>query len=86
MTKLEKLVASLLRDAGDYPYADIEKIAHAFGFEEVRSKGSHHTFRHADGRQLPTIAKKGGNRVKKIYVKKIVKQLELQEWYEQRKE
>lgn len=65
MTKLEKLVASLLKDAGDYPYADIEKIANAFGFEEVRSKGSHHTFRHADGRQLPTIAKKAETESKK---------------------
>ncbi|MEL6453990.1 MAG: type II toxin-antitoxin system HicA family toxin [Cyanobacteria bacterium J06623_5] len=85
MSKLEKLVASLLRDAGEYPYSDVEKVANAFGFQDIRSKGSHHTFRHSDGRQLSTIVKKGGNRFKRIYVKKIVKQLELQEWYEQKK-
>ena len=84
MSELEKLVASLLRDAGDYPYSDVEKVANAFGFKDVRSKGSHHTFKHSDGRQLSTVAKKGGNRVKRVYVKKIVKQLKLQEWYDQK--
>ena len=56
----------------------------AFGFHDVRSKGSHHMFRHPDGRKLPAISKKG-KKVKKVYVKKIVQILELEEWYEEQK-
>ncbi|MFM6282651.1 MAG: type II toxin-antitoxin system HicA family toxin [Dolichospermum sp.] len=50
----------------------------AFGFEEVRSKGSHHTFRHEDGR-IQIVPKKEGQKVKGIYIKQIVKLLRLEE-------
>lgn len=82
MSKLEKLVASLLNDAGDYSYSDAKKVLSDFGFKEVRVKGSHHTFRHEDGR-TQVIPLKHGKRVKKVYIKEIVQLLELKEWYEQ---
>ncbi|PZO60323.1 MAG: hypothetical protein DCF15_02195 [Phormidesmis priestleyi] len=85
MSKLTKLVTSLLNDAADYPFTDIEKVLIAFGYQEVRARGSHHMFRHPDGRGIPAIPKKGGKRVKKTYVKRIVQILELKEWYEQQK-
>lgn len=51
----------------------------AFGFEEKRSKGSHHTFRNSEGLKI-TIPKKGGKMVKGIYVKQIVELLNLENW------
>ena len=85
MSKLEKLVASLLNDAGDYPFSDVKRILIAFGCQEVRVRGSHHIFRHADGRKIPAIPTKGGKTVKKAYVKELVQILELEEWYEQQR-
>lgn len=84
MSKLEKLVASLLNDAGDYSYSDTKKVLSNFGFKEIRSKGSHHTFRHEDGR-TQIVPLKHGKRVKKFYIKEIVNLLALEEWYEQQK-
>lgn len=86
MSRIEKLVASFLSNSSDFKFSDVEKVLSAFGFQDVRSKGSHHMFRHPDGRKLPAIPKKDGNRVKKIYIKRIVQILELEEWYEQQKE
>lgn len=34
------------------PYRDLAKIAEAAGFEWVRNRGSHNTFRSADGRVI----------------------------------
>lgn len=84
MTKLEKLVESFLSNSNDFKFSDVEKVLSAFGFEEVRSKGSHHMFRHPDGREPLSIPKKG-KKVKKTYIKRIVQLLELEEWYEQQK-
>jgi predicted RNA binding protein YcfA (HicA-like mRNA interferase family) len=36
------------------PYRDLAKIAGAAGFEWVRRRGSHNTFRSADGRVIVT--------------------------------
>ena len=47
-------------------------------FEEVRANGSHHTFRHEDGR-IQVVPKKEGQKVKGIYIKQIVKLLRLEE-------
>ncbi len=85
MAKLEKLVESFLSNSSDFKFSDVEKVLSAFGFQEARAKGSHHMFRHPDGRKVPAIPK-SGKRVKKIYIKKIVQLLKLEEWYEQQKE
>jgi len=84
MSKLEKLIASLLADSGEYPFSDTKKVLSKFGFLEVRIRGSHHTFRHEDGR-IQVIPVKHGKTVKKSYVKETVELLKLKEWYEQRK-
>jgi predicted RNA binding protein YcfA (HicA-like mRNA interferase family) len=84
MSKLEKLIASLLGDSSDHSFADLKKVLLAFGFIEVRSKGSHHVFRHEDGRNQ-VIPKKHGKKVRKVYVDDAIESLNLREWYEQRK-
>ena len=85
MTKLEKLVESFLSNSSDFKFSDVERVLNAFGFQELRSKGSHHVFGHPDGRKMPAIPKKSGKKVKRTYVKRIVQILELKEWYEQQK-
>ncbi|MFM7907283.1 MAG: type II toxin-antitoxin system HicA family toxin, partial [Microcystis sp.] len=58
-------------------FEDVKQILEAFEFLEVRSTGSHHIFRHGDGR-MQTIPKKGGQKVKKVYIKQIIKLLKLE--------
>ena len=50
----------------------------SFGFEERRSRGSHHTFLNPDGLKI-TVPKKGGRMVKGVYVRQIIKLLDLED-------
>lgn len=77
MSKLEKLIEKLLRDPPELSYDEVCYILNKFGFEQVSSQGSHHTFRN-DKKQKITIPKKGGKTVKRTYLKQIVKLLELE--------
>ena len=78
MSKLEKLVLQFLKKPPEVNFDDVVYVLKAFGFEEKRSKGSHHSFRDSQGRKI-TIPKKGGQKVKGIYVQKIVELLNLKE-------
>jgi len=79
MGKLGKLVEQFLANPPEVRFDDVCYILTAFGFEEKRSKGSHNTFVNADGLKI-TVPKKGGQKVKGIYVKQIVVLLKLEEW------
>jgi predicted RNA binding protein YcfA (HicA-like mRNA interferase family) len=79
MSKLEKLVKQFIAGLAETSFADIQYVLEAFGFEEKRSKGSHHIFVDTQGRVL-TIPKKGGKKVKRVYVKRVVELLNLEEW------
>lgn len=79
MGKLEKLVEQFLNQPPEVSFKDVRYLLEAFGFEEKRSKGSHHSFRDSQGRKI-TIPKKGGQKVKGIYVRLIVELLNLEEW------
>ncbi|MGK7879559.1 MAG: type II toxin-antitoxin system HicA family toxin [Crocosphaera sp.] len=76
MSKLEKLIQKILRYPPELSYNDVYYILTKFGFQEISAQGSHHTFRN-DKRQKITIPKKGGQTVKRTYLKQIVKLLEL---------
>ncbi|MFN5514239.1 MAG: type II toxin-antitoxin system HicA family toxin [Cyanobacteriota bacterium] len=77
MSKLEKLLKKLLNDPPELDYDDVYYILTSFGFQEVSSKGSHHTFRNNEKLKI-TVPKKGGKTVKRIYLKQIVKLLNTQ--------
>ncbi len=53
----------------------------AFGYTEHSVVGSHHTFTKAESRPI-TVPVVGGRRVKRIYIRRIVELLELEEWNE----
>jgi predicted RNA binding protein YcfA (HicA-like mRNA interferase family) len=78
MGRLEKIVEQFLREPPEVRFEDVFYLLTAFGFEEIRSKGSHHTFRKADGTKI-TVPKKGGKMVKGVYVKQIIELLKLKE-------
>jgi predicted RNA binding protein YcfA (HicA-like mRNA interferase family) len=78
MSKLEKLIEQFLRDPPEVRFDDVEYGLTAFGFEEKRSKGSHHTFRNTAGLKI-TVPKKGGKMVKGVYVQQTVSLLNLDE-------
>ena len=77
MSKLEKLLQKLLNDPPELSYEDVYYILNAFGFEEISIKGSHHTFRNSQKLKI-TVPKKGDKVVKRIYLKQIVKLLNLE--------
>ncbi|MEL6460367.1 MAG: type II toxin-antitoxin system HicA family toxin [Cyanobacteria bacterium J06621_15] len=79
MSKLEKLVQQFLNRPPEVRFEDVRYILEAFGFEEKRSKGSHHSFCDLEGRTI-TVPKKGGKKVKGVYVDKIIELLNLEEW------
>jgi predicted RNA binding protein YcfA (HicA-like mRNA interferase family) len=76
MSKLDKLLKKLLNDPPELDYDDVYYILVAFGFQEISSKGSHHTFRNNEKLKI-TVPKQGGKTVKKTYLKQIVKLLKL---------
>ncbi len=82
MSKFDKLVLAFLTEPTEVSFADVRKLLTSFEFEEDGVSGSHHIFRHPDGRMI-SIPKKGGQKVKGIYIKKINQILNLEEWYEQ---
>ncbi|MFH7030498.1 MAG: type II toxin-antitoxin system HicA family toxin [Heteroscytonema crispum UTEX LB 1556] len=79
MSKLKKLVEQFLKQPPEVRFEDMCYLLEAFGFEEKRSKGSHHSFRDSQGRTI-TVPKKGGQKVKGLYVQQIVELLNLGEW------
>jgi predicted RNA binding protein YcfA (HicA-like mRNA interferase family) len=57
-------------------FEDVRYLLEAFGFVEIRSRGSHHSFRNETGQKV-VIPKKGGQKVKGVHVKLIVDLLDL---------
>ncbi len=79
MTKLRKIVKELLANPPEVRFEDLQYVLEAFGFQAKRAKGSQHTFANRQG-QVLTIPKKGGQKVKRIYIKRVVDLLELEQW------
>ncbi len=68
MSKLNKLVEQFLKRSPEVRFEDVRYLLEAFGFEETRSKGSHHSFRDSEGRKVT------------VYVQQIIELLNLEEW------
>ncbi|MCY7332972.1 MAG: type II toxin-antitoxin system HicA family toxin [Pseudanabaena sp. CAN_BIN31] len=79
MGKLSKLIQKFLASPPEVRFEEVRTLLEGLGFSELRSKGSHHIFRDELGRQL-TIPKTSGQKVKRVYVLKIVELLNLEDW------
>ncbi|MEH2457066.1 type II toxin-antitoxin system HicA family toxin [Nostoc sp.] len=60
-------------------FQEVYYLLEAFGFEEKKSQGSHHSFRDSQGKTI-TVPKTGGQKVKGIYIQQI---LNLEEWIDE---
>lgn len=69
---LEKLLEKMRRLPPEMRYEEVERVLRAYGFAEERARGSHHIFRHPDGRKL-TVPKHRGQVVKTTYLKQVLK-------------
>lgn len=78
MSKLEKLIKKLLSRPPEAGFEEIYTILKAYGYQEIRSKGSHHAFENDQG-DVIIISKKGGQKVKKTYIEEIIKKLNLED-------
>ncbi len=78
MSKLDKILNKFRQKPPEVNFSEVVYVLRAYGFEEKRIKGSHHSFRNSEGLKI-TIPKKGGQKVKGIYVQKLLKLLELEE-------
>jgi len=72
MSQPEKLIEKMRRLPPEMRYEEVAKVLEAYGWEEVRSSGSHHAFRHPDGRTT-IVPKVGGQFVKTTYLKQVLK-------------
>ncbi|MFC2060831.1 type II toxin-antitoxin system HicA family toxin [Chloroflexota bacterium] len=84
MSQLDKLVELFLKEPPDASFADVAKVLEAFGYLERSSgSGSHRAFVKPGHppKIVPTIK---GRRVKRAYIKMIIENLNLEDWYEER--
>ncbi|MBD2181723.1 type II toxin-antitoxin system HicA family toxin [Planktothrix sp. FACHB-1355] len=79
MGKLKKLIEYLLSRPPEARFEDISYVLEAFGYQEVRSRGSHHAFENEQG-EVIIIPKKGGKKVKRTYIEETIRLLDLENW------
>ncbi|WP_373478749.1 type II toxin-antitoxin system HicA family toxin [Geminocystis sp.] len=78
MSKLEKLIKKLLSRPPEARFEEIYTVLKAYGYQEIRSKGSHHAFENDRG-DVIIVPKKGGQKVKKTYIEEIINKLNLED-------
>lgn len=76
MTKREKLVLKILQRPANMRVGDVKTLLDHFDFKNVRTKGSHHIFSNGD---LIISVPVHDKIVKKTYLEKIIKLLNLEE-------
>lgn len=79
MSKLKKIIAKFCARPPEARFDDVKYVLEALGFKEVRSSGSHHSFRREEGKMLIVVPKKGGQLVKGTYIRQIVEALKLED-------
>lgn len=85
MSSLEKLVEKFLFKPSKVDIGDVMRLLDAFGYKRRKKSGSEYVFHKKDGYPInvPTVK---GSHVKSLYVKRLAKRLDLEEWYEKSKE
>ncbi len=83
MSKLSKLIKYLLSRPPEARFEDISYVLEAFGYKEIRSRGSHHAFENEEG-EVIVIPKKGGKKVKRNYIEETIILLDLANWKDEK--
>jgi predicted RNA binding protein YcfA (HicA-like mRNA interferase family) len=77
MTKREKLRRKLRNPSADANMRDVQTLLGNFGFVLIRTRGSHHIFEYDDGeRNEQVVFPVHGRKVKRVYIKDVVKILD----------
>jgi predicted RNA binding protein YcfA (HicA-like mRNA interferase family) len=79
MSQLDKLVEKFLREPPEVLFTDVVKVLEAFGYKERSSGGGSHRAFVKPGhlpKIVPTIE---GRRVKRVYVRMIIENLNLED-------
>ena len=84
MSKIAKLIKHLLSHPSEARFTEISYVLKAFGYQEVRVKGSHHVFENNRG-DVIVVPKKGGKKVKRTYIEAVIKLLDLENWQDDTK-
>ncbi|WP_326831042.1 type II toxin-antitoxin system HicA family toxin [Anaerosalibacter bizertensis] len=69
---VEKIIKKMERQPNGIRYNEISKVLNKYGYELVRSKGSHRHFRNNQG---DVITIKEENPLKAVYVKDVLKRI-----------
>ena len=81
MSKRLKRVLRIIKNPKDVTFEDLECVLLEFGFNKGEGSGDHFTFRKEGEPLIITVPKK--HPVKSIYVKQVIKLLDLEAWYEE---
>jgi len=84
MSQLDKLVEQFLREPPEVLFTDVAKVLEAFGYEERPSGGGSHQVFIKPGHPPKIVPTIKGRHVKKAYVRMIIDNLNLEDWYETR--
>ena len=84
MSWFDKLVEQFLREPPEVLFTDVVKILKAFGYEERPSGGGSHRAFVKPGHPPKIVPTIKGRRVKRAYVRMIIENLNLEDWYEAR--
>jgi len=84
MSQLDKLVEQFLREPPEILFTDVTKVLEAFEYTERPSGGGSHQVFVKPGHPPKIVPTIKGRHVKRAYVRMIIENLELEEWYETR--
>lgn len=83
MGQLEKLVEQFLREPAEVSFDDVVALLKAFGYIERKSSGGSHRVFAKRGYPPIIVPTVKGRKVKRVYIKRIIDILGLEEWYEE---
>jgi predicted RNA binding protein YcfA (HicA-like mRNA interferase family) len=85
LPNLVRLVEKFINEPGKIDADDVDSLFEAFDWRIKKSSGSHRTY-HKEGQYPITVPlPHSSKKIKPEYVRKVIRYLRLEEWYEQNK-
>ena len=70
MSKIDKIILKMKNQPNGISFNEADTVLHAFGYSLLRQRGSHCSYRNADGEMIIIVS---GKQLKAVYVKNILK-------------
>lgn len=81
--RILKIVEKMLRCPPEMRVDEVKKVLEFFGWQQRNRKGSHIIY--CKGLEELVIVERKGRFIKRIYIKRVIDMLSLEEWYEENK-